>query len=129
MNGDWLDDALCKKDPPDDWFSDDRGAVARARAVCYRCPVREQCLEYALDTETGYGMYGGCTPTERRALRDVRKGRVPVRVTPRNPAAKWCPGCAAELPFREFPTNISRPDGLHGECTQCRNRRKREKAS
>lgn len=125
MNSDWRAEASCESLPPDDWFSDDRGAIERARAVCDRCPVREPCLEYALESETDYCMYGGCTPTERRAMRDARKGRVPVRVTPKNPSAKWCPGCATELPFHRFRHNTSRPDGLHGECNQCANRRQR----
>ena len=42
---------------------------ARAREVCRRCPVRDECLEYALSTGVGHGVWGGTGEEERRALR------------------------------------------------------------
>ena len=41
----------------------------QAKAVCARCPVRAQCLEYALDNALDHGIYGGTTESERRTLR------------------------------------------------------------
>ncbi len=49
-------------------------ALATARAVCDRCPVRRQCLELALETETGmaavnrFGLTAGFTPAQRWTL-------------------------------------------------------------
>lgn len=45
---------------------DDDQAVAAARAVCARCPVRLPCRRYA-DAANPYGVYAGETQTERAA--------------------------------------------------------------
>lgn len=45
----------------------------RARELCAGCPVRPECLEVALADSELVGMWGGSTPTERRAM---RRGRV-----------------------------------------------------
>nr|BFD88023.1 hypothetical protein StreXyl84_74240 [Streptomyces sp. Xyl84] len=39
-----------------------------AKSVCYRCPVRIECLSYALDRRMEHGVWGGMTERERRAL-------------------------------------------------------------
>ena len=41
---------------------------AAAKAICAGCPVRDACLAYALDTGQEYGIWGGLTEDERRAL-------------------------------------------------------------
>ena len=40
----------------------------RARAVCMGCSVRSQCLAEALDNRIEWGVWGGMTERERRAL-------------------------------------------------------------
>ncbi len=40
----------------------------RAKAICRRCPVLEQCRQYALVTREPYGVWGGLTEEERRQL-------------------------------------------------------------
>ncbi|MFI6530782.1 WhiB family transcriptional regulator [Streptomyces uncialis] len=48
-----------------------------AKAVCSgACPVLEQCLRWALDTDQQYGIWGGTTPGERRAMRRAAVRRV-----------------------------------------------------
>jgi len=52
---------------------------ARARAICARCPVRVDCLEYALRIREPPGVWGGLNEQQRRALlrerdRDRRVG-------------------------------------------------------
>ncbi|MGY0056119.1 WhiB family transcriptional regulator [Streptomyces sp. LZ34] len=42
---------------------------ARAKEVCGRCPVRDECLEYALSMGVTHGVWGGTGEEERRALR------------------------------------------------------------
>lgn len=42
--------------------------VQRAKAVCARCRVIEQCLRWALDHGEGHGIWGGMTEGERRSL-------------------------------------------------------------
>lgn len=45
-----------------------------ARSICAACPVRTECLEFALDCEKdqksgSYGMFGGLLAAERDAVR------------------------------------------------------------
>jgi WhiB family redox-sensing transcriptional regulator len=40
-----------------------------ARQVCLGCPVRPECYEYAMATEEEWGMWGGFTPEERKAMK------------------------------------------------------------
>ncbi|GAA3716221.1 WhiB family transcriptional regulator [Nonomuraea antimicrobica] len=55
--------------------------VERAKQVCGRCPVRETCLKYALDTRQAYGVWGGTDPGQRRelSLAEPRRESVPAR--------------------------------------------------
>ena len=48
---------------------------ARAKAFCARCPVRTDCLEYALDVREGHGVWGGLNELERRAMLRHRERR------------------------------------------------------
>ena len=41
---------------------------ARAKAVCRTCPVRIECLDYALRIREPYGIWGGLTEVERREV-------------------------------------------------------------
>lgn len=63
----WTLRAACAKRSPDDLFV--QGAAQRqAREVCFDCPVRLECLVDALDNRIQYGVWGGMTERERRAL-------------------------------------------------------------
>jgi WhiB family transcriptional regulator, redox-sensing transcriptional regulator len=63
----WTSQAACAQQAPDALFV--RGAAQRtARELCFGCPVREACLAEALDTATEFGVWGGMTERERRAL-------------------------------------------------------------
>ena len=44
-----------------------------AKAICRECPVQAQCLEFALRTTQDYGVWGGRTEDERRAIRRSRR--------------------------------------------------------
>ena len=41
---------------------------AVAKRICAACPVRRPCLDYALETREGHGVWGGLNETERRAI-------------------------------------------------------------
>jgi WhiB family redox-sensing transcriptional regulator len=45
-----------------------------AKSICARCPVRDQCLEFALMAREPYGVWGGLNELERRKLLDRRAG-------------------------------------------------------
>ncbi|OXM73455.1 MULTISPECIES: WhiB family transcriptional regulator [Amycolatopsis] len=70
---DWRTSAACRDEDPELFFPVSEmgpGArqVARAKAVCASCPVRAECLAYALDTGLDNGIFGGTTEGERRSL-------------------------------------------------------------
>lgn len=48
---------------------EDAGGVARAKAVCAGCPVADECLSWALETNQTEGIWGGHTAKERKGLR------------------------------------------------------------
>jgi WhiB family transcriptional regulator, redox-sensing transcriptional regulator len=52
--------------------------IARAKAVCGACPVRELCLDYALETGQAHGVWGGTTVEERHTIA-ARRRRRPAR--------------------------------------------------
>lgn len=64
---DWGDRGLCKSVDPEELFVEG-AAQNRAKAVCTGCPVRTECLAYALDQRIEHGIWGGMTERERRAL-------------------------------------------------------------
>lgn len=74
--GDWVDDAECRGQPLEWWFplefNKQASNIKAAKAICRRCPVREDCLEYAMSYPHTYmslpGIWGGLTEAERRQL-------------------------------------------------------------
>ena len=64
---DWTVRAACKGTDPDELFV--QGAAQnRAKLICRGCPVRTECLADALDNGNEFGVWGGLTERERRAL-------------------------------------------------------------
>lgn len=67
MIAEWASDAACRASDPDALFV--QGAAQnRAKTVCFGCPVRTECLADALDNRVEFGVWGGMTERERRAL-------------------------------------------------------------
>lgn len=54
--------------------------IAEAKRVCAGCPVRQPCLQWALDSQQNAGVWGGLSESERRALkhRHPRRARTPA---------------------------------------------------
>lgn len=64
---DWAVSAACRGSRPDALFV--KGAEQnRAKQICVGCPVRTECLAEALDNQVEWGVWGGMTERERRAL-------------------------------------------------------------
>jgi WhiB family redox-sensing transcriptional regulator len=64
---DWARQGACASGDPDELFV--QGAEQnRAKAVCFGCVVRTECLADALDERIEFGVWGGMTERERRAL-------------------------------------------------------------
>lgn len=64
----WAQRGACVGHDPDLFFRDEHDSTSyrEARAICGDCPVRCQCLTWALDTRTQFGVFGGLTPRQRR---------------------------------------------------------------
>lgn len=91
----WQDDAECSKKQyrgiASKFFSSDPKERSEVKNICYSCPVRKDCLKYALEAKELWGVWGGKDESEiRRALsvshtgREVRRTRFPN-----------CPYCSA----------------------------------
>jgi WhiB family redox-sensing transcriptional regulator len=64
---DWTGLGRCAGTDPDALFVQGKAQRA-AKAVCKGCPVVAECLADALDNRTEFGVWGGMTERERRAL-------------------------------------------------------------
>jgi len=72
----WQFDAACRGEDSSLFFApnyfekrgEKEGREAKAKALCVRCPVREECLEYALQIGESHGIWGGLNELERRQL-------------------------------------------------------------
>jgi len=71
---DWRSAAACRSADPELFFpisafGQALEQVAEAKAICARCPVRRQCLAFALRTRQAHGIWGGLTEEERDFIR------------------------------------------------------------
>ena len=67
LSNDWAAHAACRTTDPDTLFV--QGAAQnRVKAICLGCTVRTECLADALDNNVEFGVWGGLTERERRAL-------------------------------------------------------------
>lgn len=64
----WMDGALCAQTDPELWFPEKGGSSQSAKQVCAACPVRAECLAYALRHQE-VGIWGGTNARTRQRLR------------------------------------------------------------
>lgn len=65
----WQDHAACAGLNPRLFFPEAGESVKEALNVCAECPVKTECLQYALDNGERFGIYGGTTARDRKTLR------------------------------------------------------------
>ena len=65
----WQDRALCAQTDPEAFFPEKGGSTREAKKVCRSCEVRAECLEYALEHDERFGIWGGMSERERRRLK------------------------------------------------------------
>lgn len=65
----WQSESLCAQTDPEAFFPEKGGSTREAKKVCASCEVRTQCLEYALENDERFGIWGGLSERERRKLR------------------------------------------------------------
>jgi len=76
---DWRQPAVCRHADPELFFPVSASGpsldqITQPKAICAGCPVRRQCLAFALDTRQDHGVWGGMTEHERRL--SARKTRI-----------------------------------------------------
>ena len=64
----WADQALCAQADPEVFFPDKGGSTRQAKATCAACFVQAECLDWALTTNERFGIWGGLSERERRAI-------------------------------------------------------------
>ena len=71
----WQYAGACRTVDPETFFSPDaergprrRNREANAKALCFTCPVLEQCRTHALRVQEPYGVWGGLTINERAEI-------------------------------------------------------------
>ena len=69
MLSEWHQKAACRGRGPADFVRGPKSDYGNIRELCETCPVRPECLEYALDHESLTGLWGGTTDRERRMIR------------------------------------------------------------
>jgi WhiB family redox-sensing transcriptional regulator len=92
LMGTWTDRAACNGQPVDRFFpipygqTDDAKAdhatdVEQTKRICGRCPVRTDCLDWAMGQPERHGIWGGLDEEERRLLhrKEKRRERVAAR--------------------------------------------------
>lgn len=91
----WSRFARCDSADPDLFFPPDGADNRLAKSICTSCPVRRQCLDYALETKQKYGIWGGMTEAQRRRIRRDARANHPARQRP--------------LPDRRAPATVATP--------------------
>ncbi len=76
----WRSLAVCRGTDPDLFFPVGTTGqalvqIARAKEVCDECPVRVECLDYALATNQDSGIWGGLDEEQRRSIRRLNAAR------------------------------------------------------
>lgn len=69
----WQEQAQCSGSDTETFYHDTwekrREELVLLKKMCSHCPVAAECLDYALQTNEAYGIWGGLTPAERRLVR------------------------------------------------------------
>ena len=65
----WQERALCAQTDPEAFFPEKGGSTREAKKICVGCEVKAECLEYALEHDERFGIWGGLSERERRRLK------------------------------------------------------------
>jgi WhiB family redox-sensing transcriptional regulator len=65
----WQGLGLCAETDPEVFFPEKGGSTRQAKLVCRGCEVRGECLEYALEHDERFGIWGGLSERERRRMK------------------------------------------------------------
>ena len=76
----WRTNAICRDTDPELFFPVGTTGqallqIAKAKGVCCQCPVKVECLDFAMETNQDTGIWGGLSEDERRNLRRQNAAR------------------------------------------------------
>jgi WhiB family redox-sensing transcriptional regulator len=76
----WRTNAICRDTDPELFFHVGTTGqallqIAKAKGVCCQCPVKVECLDFAMETNQDTGIWGGLSEDERRNLRRQNAAR------------------------------------------------------
>lgn len=74
----WRRHGACRGADPDIFFPDRGESTREAKEICAGCPVRGECIDFALDGGEKFGIWGGKSERERRRMRRPRSGPSPA---------------------------------------------------
>jgi WhiB family redox-sensing transcriptional regulator len=66
--GNWTEHAICTQTDPEIFFPPKGNPGKQAKAICAHCPVRAECLAYAITADEKFGIWGGLNRTERQRI-------------------------------------------------------------
>jgi WhiB family redox-sensing transcriptional regulator len=106
----WQDKARCAETDPEIFFAEKGASVRPAKRTCMACEVRAECLQYAMEHDERFGVWGGLSERERRRLRRKREAA--------SGAVQTCTGCGETKPVTEFHHRAA--SGYERRCKTCR---------
>jgi WhiB family redox-sensing transcriptional regulator len=65
----WMEYGLCGQTDPESFFPEKGGSTREAKAICKSCDVRAECLDYAIDHDERFGIWGARSERERRKVK------------------------------------------------------------
>jgi WhiB family transcriptional regulator, redox-sensing transcriptional regulator len=118
----WADDGDCQYADPELWFPAPGERAEAAKSICAQCPVKAECLAYAMPRSELEGIWGGTSQRQRARM------RVKAQLAPRKHAEaaalaaegmKRCTRCRHPKPYAEFSLDSHSRDGRRPDCKAC----------
>lgn len=100
----FMDRGACIDLPPALFFPERGASTHEARATCAACPVAVQCLDYALENNERFGIWGGASERQRRRMRTKRLAVTP---SPHENGCK-CDPCRARKSAQQAAWRLNR---------------------
>jgi WhiB family redox-sensing transcriptional regulator len=72
----WMLDGSCSRVDPEAWFPEVGGSPKAAKEICRACPSKEPCLQWAMEHNERWGVWGATTYEERVKMRRAAKREV-----------------------------------------------------
>jgi WhiB family redox-sensing transcriptional regulator len=85
----WRQFALCRGADPGLWFPVEQDGGGEATTICWTCPVRTDCLTWAIEHNERKGIWGGISAKQRDQVRRGTRATGKVAVSIRSVQLPW----------------------------------------